>query len=342
MNTRRITTTLFTISLCAMLGVGCAPTTSPTTAHITTTTTSTTSTTTTSASTSLSTNLTRDEVLNSSGFQNGTRVTSGTPQNLPIEEMASSSIVFGDLDGDALPEAAVPVLWCATSCGSQIYIFKKDADGIKSYLLTETYKNHPSKDKVKKITLNNRLLTIVRTRGSSTKDITNTYRITFSEDGMIATDGKTGEPVNTTRYTNPDFGFSFAYPEYYEGMSDCQLRTSTVPGFLGNNFIFTVGDDIEISLERVIPTKNLNELITSNLKDVVIQSKKDTTIDGVPGVIIEYLTGGIHRYGKNVFWKKHENFFTLAVVAHGTHCEEGMPAVLQVADTILNSFTWPK
>lgn len=341
MSTQNITTSLFTLSICAILGARCAPITSPTTAHITTatTTTSTIFTTTTSASTSLPTNLTRDEVLNSNGFQNGIRVTSGTPQNLPIEEMTSSSIVFGDLDGDALPEAAVPVLWCATSCGSEVYVFKKDADGIKSYLLTETYKNHPSKDKVKKITLNNRLLTIVRTRGSGTKDITNTYHITFSEDGMIATDGKTGEPVNTTRYTNPDFGFSFAYPEYYQGMSDCQLRTSTVPDV---DWLGTIGDGIELSVQKAPPAKNINELIAENLKDVTVESQKNTKIDGIPGVIVEYLAGGIHRYGKNVFWKKDGHLFTLAVVAQGTHCEQGMPQVLHVADSLLKSFVWQK
>lgn len=340
MNTRTVATTFLTMGMYVFLGAGCTSATLPTTTQTTTTiTTSTTSTATPNLSTGLPTKLTQDEVLSSGGFENGRRVTSGTPQNLPIEEMASSSIVFGDLDGDTLPEAIVLVLWCGASCGDEIYIFKKDAHGITSHLLSETYKNHPSKDRIKKITLNNRLLTVVRTRGSGTKDIVDTYAIRFSEGVMIVTDGKTGEPVNTTGYHDTNFGFSFAYPEYYEKIPDCQLRTSTVPN---TDWVGTIGDGIELSLQTVSPTKKLTELVAPHLEGLALQTKKTIYINGVQGISVEYLVGGVHRYGKNVFWKKDGHLFTLAVVAQGTRCEQGMPQVLHVADSILNSFSWQK
>lgn len=328
---------LFSVSL-LLLGAGCnANNASYTSSTITSLSTPTTSQESTSTSSTTYAVLSLEDVLNASDFKNGVRFSPDGTNSSSTETINTSSIIFGDLDGDGKNEAVGSALWCDASCGTEIFVAQKTPEETRMYMLTENNKLSSPKDTVKSLSIANNMLTVVRISRETKKETTKVYHLRFSEGVMAVFDGVTEQPLNTATYRNTNPKFSFIYPEYYNGIADCRLHESTSPE---TDWLGTIGDGIELSVQTIATTTSLSSYADKTMKDYTLRSKEKTTIAGVPGIIVEYNIGGMNRYGEIAFFKKGAQVFTLSVFSHDPHCASGMPEVLRTFDAIVKSFAF--
>ena len=131
-----------------------------------------------------SSDITLYEILNSLGFHNGVRhgsdksSISGSPEGLPVENMNKDMVVFGDLDDDGHVEAAVSGIWCHASCGTIIYIYKKENGKIFADILREVDPTS-GKQAITSMTIKTGVLSVTKPESPDYLNKTHGYRVKF-------------------------------------------------------------------------------------------------------------------------------------------------------------------
>ncbi len=319
-----------------LFGVGCnppntSPTLSPTSSPKTATTTA---------------EMTIQDTLNSGGFIVGRRSTSDDG-SVPFERITTSTITIADLDNDGIKEGVAGTYWCATdvNCGADVLIFKTIDGEIKTFTLTEYNRSGTglSQDTLKNISVNNGVITVIRTSGATKKDFTDTYRVSFAGNTLQVVDGKTGEPVEVATYRHDNPEFSFNYPLYYEQNPVCRLTTD--PVWSAADWTAHFGDNIIVSIKKISATTTL----AMDIKNLEIYSapvsQKDTSIAGLPGIIAEYeeyeVVSGLIQHVTRAFFKKSSQLFTVTVpTSDKPRCERDTTAVRASFNRILSTFAF--
>lgn len=292
------------------------------------------------------TDVTQEMVLNSNGFRDGERFATDSDDGLPVEGMNTSTIVFGDLDGDGKKEGVVSALWCGASCGQEILVFKDTADGIDAFILPENFERISSKDTVTSLRIKKGSLTVTRQSRDMLKNISLDYKISFTDGALQATNNGSTRSTDLRTYYHVNPTFSFDYPLSYDQNEECLVKEdlyhARAAAWMG-----TVGDGIEIIVTDIPSSTTLASYFEKLTKGTTIYSKKTTTISG--NQAIEFETALLRRpedeqttadrYEKFVMIKKNNRIFSFSSGAFSNIlCEPNIADILQTFNKIVKSF----